>query len=537
MNTISYSRPWNYFFHILHLVSFVFVSCEEITNEMYSDLTMVIPEETADFKVQATACETKTIVTIDKVEFSDRLDPLNIQVEEVRFYINDDLLGTCAEAPYSFEGLIDKLPAGEHHVRMEYDLSGEGFLPGTGCTRQVLEVDSIPSSYISTKALKMDGCSYLYVDTLSFSYHLDLLELTPKNIRFYIDDHLVGTDDTAPYSFDGFVDPLSNGEHHLTIRYDVETASGLSTPMTMGRTFETDTISGPFVNIRAVQFDDKSYLETDSIKVPFVMGTVPLSVERIQLSVNESPVATHLAVDSRFHSFIDLLREGDNVLQIRYDVRTVSGDTTSVTLPDSFKVYPNIYSLIDKALQFDDKTYLKVNDVSLPYDLKRSSLDVQEMRFYIDDVMVGKDTELPFSFDAFIDKIQGDTHTLKVVYDVLDEDGTSGSYSYSESLSIMDNDNYVRMEKPTSENSYTFKVTELSFDWKIFNCLLEIGEVRYYMDGVPVGTRDTPPYLLEIENAFLSPGNHSLRMEYEVKDLNGVTVTCQETSSFYISEE
>lgn len=537
MNTTAHFRPWNFLVFVFVQIVFLLVSCEEIKDEMYSDLEMVIPEATASFNVQATACETKTIVSIDQVKFSGHLDSLDIQVDEVRFYINDDLLEICSEAPYAYEGLIDNLPDGDYSVRMEYDLSGEGFLPGTGCTRKDLKVDSLSNPFISLRALQMDSLTYFRVDTLDFPYKLEYGNLTPQNIRFYIDDVLVSTDDVAPYSFDGFINQLHNGEHHLEVKYEVVTENGLATDMVMDTVFETDTVFNNYFSVKALHFDEKTYLETDTIHVPYLIEFMGLSVERFHLSVNDAYIATDLKKPSCFNGFVNLPSEEDNYLQIRYEVSTKAGDIASVTVTQPFTVRKNTNYLSDTAINFPDRTYLQVNEVSLPYVLSETKLNVQELRFYVDGTLVGTDSEQPFSFDAFIDKLADETHTLQIVYDVLTEDGSSASYSFSKDLSPMNNNNSIHLEKPTSENNHIFKVKELYFTWSNYKCQLEIEEIRYYLDGVHVSTVNESPYLLEMENLILASGSHTLRIEYDVKDSNDVSVTCEEIKSFYILED
>ena len=101
----------------------------------------------------------------------------------------------------------------------------------------------------------------------------------------------------------------------------------------------------------------------------------------------------------------------------------------------------------------------------------------------------------------------------------------------------MNNNNIIHLEKPTSENNHIFKVKELYFTWSNYKCQLEIEEIRYYLDGVHVSTVNESPYLLEMENLILASGSHTLRIEYDVKDSNDVSVTCEEIKSFYILED
>ena len=82
------------------------------------------------------------------------------------------------------------------------------------------------TQYFTATALNFDNKCYLQVDDIDTPYHFDILDMTVIEMRFYVDDELIGTDQTAPYSYQGFIPALSNDEHTLKAVYDVKDKTG-----------------------------------------------------------------------------------------------------------------------------------------------------------------------------------------------------------------------------------------------------------------------------------------------------------------------
>mgnify|MGYP003300304125 CR=1 FL=1 len=606
-------------------------ACDEITDETYTDVEMVIPSETGKFSYNTHVLKEYTLLIVDEVEFHENLEPLGIQVDEVRFYIDGHMVTSFTQAPYDFEYKMKNLPAGEHTIRMEYDLSGEGFLPGTGVTEKELKLNNVSVAFFYPEILTFDDKSFVDADTINITRYSGYKNMKVSNMRYYINETLVGSDAEEPFVFRGFIDRLEYGVYDFKVEYDVTTPGGITATHEIQKPVEADTLYQSFASIDALNFDGKTYLDADTLHVPYKLSTLHLKIDAVHYYLNGKLLATdteepfsyrgytelledrqhtlkivaeivsetgekatssqtktftpskqssYLNVDAlnfdektclqindvslpyqlksldmtvkemrfyvddkllatdteapyNFYGFTDLLDKTEHTLKAVYEVESPQGETATCTIVCPFTPDGNISYVSTTAIDFNEKTYLKVNNVSLPYELNTLRLTVNEMRFYVDDRQVSKFTGEPYSYDLFIDKCTNENCTFKLVYDVTAPDGSTASYTYTEPLAIKTNSLYLTTEKPSADND-TFKVTNISGNWEIYECLLETVEVQYHIDGQLMKTLTAAPYTWEWVDTGLAPGTHTLKTVYKVKDAQGTTATTQEENSFYI---
>lgn len=612
-------------------------ACEEITDEMYKDMEMVIPEETLDFSAKALKLEEYTLVTVTDIVFHKNLKPLNIKVDDMRIYIDGRLLTKLTVpdpyTPQTIEYKLENMDESEHTLRMEYDLSGEGFLPATGVREKILNINDLSHPYLTVDMLTFDDRTFVEVDTLNFFWS-DYRDLTIKEARYYINETLVGTDKEAPFFFRGFTDKAEYGEHQFAVRFDVVTPSGLEATYIVQKPVSADTLYNRYINLESINFEGKTYLEVDTLDYsaldrrnlsicevryyvdeqltgtvtdgPFCfVGLIPaltdsehtlkivmdvmdekgdkasstsvhtfkpytdtqyftasalnfdnkcylqvdeidthykfdklgLAISEMRFYVDGKLVGTDKSAPFNYQGFISKLDGTDHLLNVTYDVTDTAGETASKTLTTGVSLVKQTDRLYSEAFHFNEKTYIQIDEISLPYSLESMGLKCSEMRFYVNEQLISTVKEKPYGCEKLIDLLSGDNHTAKVVYEVTAPDGQTATWTLTNAMNMHTNDIYMYPEKPSPENGNIFKMNDLSFNWEIYKCQLTVTEAKYYIDGQLVKTIDKAPFTFELENPSFTQGLHTLRLEYKVKDTSGTTATWQGDTTFYISKE
>ena len=612
-------------------------ACEEITDEMYKDMEMVIPEETLDFSAKALKLEEYTLVTVTDIVFHKNLKPLDIKVDDMRIYIDGRLLTKLTVpdpyTPQTIEYKLENMDESEHTLRMEYDLSGEGFLPATGVREKILNINDLSHPYLTVDMLTFDDRTFVEVDTLNF-YWSDYRDLTIKEARYYINETLVGTDKEAPFFFRGFTDKAEYGEHQFAVRFDVVTPSGLEATHIVQKPVSADTLYNRYINLESINFEGKTYLEVDTLDYPALdrrnlsicevryyvdeqltgtvtdgpfcfVGLIPaltdnehtlkivmdvmdekgdkasstsvhtfkpytdtqyftatalnfdnkcylqvdeidthykfdklgLAISEMRFYVDGKLVGTDKSAPFNYQGFISKLDGTDHLLNVTYDVTDTAGETASKTLTTGVSLVKQTDRLYSEAFHFNEKTYIQIDEISLPYSLESMELKCSEMRFYVNEQLISTVKEKPYGCEKLIDLLSGDNHTAKVVYEVTAPDGQTATWTLTNAMNMHTNDIYMYPEKPSPENGNIFKMNDLSFNWEIYKCQLTVTEAKYYIDGQLVKTIDKAPFTFELENPSFTQGLHTLRLEYKVKDTSGTTATWQGDTTFYISKE
>ena len=612
-------------------------ACEEITDEMYKDMEMVIPEETLDFSAKALKLEEYTLVTVTDIVFHENLKPLDIKVDDMRIYIDGRLLTKLTVpdpyTPQTIEYKLENMDESEHTLRMEYDLSGEGFLPATGVREKILNINDLSHPYLTVDMLTFDDRTFVEVDTLNF-YWSDYRDLTIKEARYYINETLVGTDKEAPFFFRGFTDKAEYGEHQFAVRFDVVTPSGLEATHIVQKPVSADTLYNRYINLESINFEGKTYLEVDTLDYPALdrrnlsicevryyvdeqltgtvtdgpfcfVGLIPaltdnehtlkivmdvmdekgdkasstsvhtfkpytdtqyftatalnfdnkcylqvdeidthykfdklgLAISEMRFYMDGKLVGTDKSAPFNYQGFISKLDGTDHLLNVTYDVTDTAGETASKTLTTGVSLVKQTDRLYSEAFHFNEKTYIQIDEISLPYSLESMELKCSEMRFYVNEQLISTVKEKPYGCEKLIDLLSGDNHTAKVVYEVTAPDGQTATWTLTNAINMHENSIYMYPEKPSPENGNIFKMNDLSFNWEIYKCQLTVTEAKYYIDGQLVKTIDKAPFTFELENPSFTQGLHTLRLEYKVKDTSGTTATWQGDTTFYISKD
>ena len=275
----------------------------------------------------------------------------------------------------------------------------------------------------------------------------------------------------------------------------------------------------------------------DEIDTPYKFDKLGLAISEMRFYVDGKLVGTDKSAPFNYQGFISKLDGTDHLLNVTYDVTDTAGETASKTLTTGVSLVKQTDRLYSEAFHFNEKTYIQIDEISLPYSLESMGLKCSEMRFYVNEQLISTVKEKPYGCEKLIDLLSGDNHTAKVVYEVTAPDGQTATWTLTNAMNMHTNDIYMYPEKPSPENGNIFKMNDLSFNWEIYKCQLTVTEAKYYIDGQLVKTIDKAPFTFELEKPSFTQGLHTLRLEYKVKDTSGTTATWQGDTTFYISKE
>lgn len=500
-------------------------ACDEITDETYTDVEMVIPAETGKFSYTTSVLKEYTLLIVDEVEFHPNLEPLGIQVDEVRFYIDDHMVTSFTHAPYDFEYKMKNLPAGEHTIRMEYDLSGEGFLPGTGVAEKELKLNNVSVASFYPEILTFDDKSFVDADTINITRYSGYKNMKVSNMRYYINETLVGSDTEEPFVFRGFIDRLEYGEYDFKVEYDVTTPGGIIATHEIQKPVEADTLYQSFASIDALNFDTKTYLDADTLHIPYTLSNLQLKIDAVHYYLNDKLLATDTEEPFSYRGYTELLEDRQHTLKIVAEIVSETGEKATSSQTKTFTPSKQSSYLNVDALNFDEKTCLQVNDVSLPYQLKSLDMTVKEMRFYVDDKLLATDTEAPYNHYGFTDLLNQTEHTLKAIYEVESPQGETATCTIVYPFTPDGNISYVYPRAFDFDDKTYLKIDKVSLPYELKTLGLTVKEMCFYIDDRMVGkaTGDYYGYDLFIDKCMNE--NCTFKLVYDVTAPDGSTVS------------
>lgn len=508
------------------LVTVFLTACEEITDEMYKDMEMVIPEETLDFSAKALKLEEYTLVTVTDIVFHENLKPLDIKVDDMRIYIDGRLLTKLTVpdpyTPQTIEYKLENMDESKHTLRMEYDLSGEGFLPATGVREKILNINDLSHPYLTVDMLTFDDRTFVEVDTLNF-YWSDYRDLTIKEARYYINETLVGTDKEAPFFFRGFTDKAEYGEYQFAVRFDVVTPSGLEATHIVQKPVSADTLYNRYINLESINFEGKTYLEVDTLDYP-ALDRRNLSICEVRYYVDEQLTGTVTDGPFCFVELIPALTDNEHTLKIVMDVMDEKGDKASSTSVHTFKPYTDTQYFTASALNFDNKCYMQVDEIDTPYKFDKLGLAISEMRFYVDGKLVGTDKSAPYNYQGFISKLDDTDHLLNVTYDVTDPAGETASQTLTTEVRLVKQTERLYSEAFHFNEKTYIQIDEISLPY-LESMGLKCSEMRFYVNEQLISIVKEKPYGCEKLIDLLSGENHTAKVVYEVTAPDGQTAT------------
>jgi hypothetical protein len=265
-----------------------------------------------------------------------------------------------------------------------------------------------------------------------------------SQVRFYLDGTLVGVDTSAPYEYSLNTRGYSNGSRTLSASA-TDSSGNVGSSGTVNVTFDNDftpptvAITSPAsgatlmgtVQLQAVASDDRGAIS----QVEFSLGNLLLGRD------TSAPYTYDL--NTRAYS------NGSYAIHVRaFDVLGNSTITTiTVSLNNDFAL-PSV-SLTSPASG-------SVLDIGTTYTLTASASDnrqVAEVRFYLDNVLLGSDSSAPYEW-RWTNNATAGSRTLQV-----QATDSAGNVGYGSAVSVTVRDPYA---PPPSPNTFTYSASNTS---------------------------------------------------------------------------
>lgn len=154
----------------------------------------------------------------------------NIQVDQVKFYVGSQLVGTKLSAPYSWTWDSRSVADGNQTLKaVAFDLAGNSAQSTIGAIVKNTIDNTAPTVAITSpgNSTRLSGAKVTVNVSASDNIGVTKVEL-------YVDGKLFGTDTSAAYSFSLNVKQLTSGTHTLQAKaYDAAGNVSSSTPVTV----------------------------------------------------------------------------------------------------------------------------------------------------------------------------------------------------------------------------------------------------------------------------------------------------------------
>jgi len=411
----------------------------------------------------------------------------NVGVTRAELYDGTILVGTDSYSPYSFSWATRSVPNGSHVLTLKaYDAAGN-----IGTVERTVTTDNDFTAPTVAVTAPTEAAAVAGTVTLTASASDDRSAIA--RVEFYLDNSLLGTDTTAPYSLNYNTRAQTNGAKVITAKaVDAVGNAGTSAPVNV--TFDNDftaptvAVTAPdegataagTVTLTASASDDRSAIA----KVEFYLGnsllgydtTAPYSLSyNTRNQANGAKVITAKAVDAVGNA-------GTSApVNVTFD-NDFTAPTVAVTAPDEGATVEGTVTLTASAS--DDRSA------------------ITKVEFYLGSSLLGSDTTAPYSLSY---NTRNQTNGAKVItakaYDAVGNAGASAPVNVT-----FDNDftgPTVALTAPAegATLSETLTLSATASDDRA-----SVSKVEFYVGTTRVGTVTAAPYTYSYNSRLLTNG-------------------------------
>jgi len=326
-------------------------------------------------------------------------------IQKVEFYIGNVLFGTDAEAPYEAILNARDLSAGFHYVKAyAYDRSGEPYgLPGnigiSPLLRFIVEDTTPPNIQITSPA----DNSFVYG---TVSVKVDASDQSGiQKVEFYIDDTLLNTDSTPPYTRPLMLNyPIGSGHYIRVKAYDnapVQNVGVSQIRITIKDTNPpTVTITSP-TNGAAI---------LGSIKITATASDIYDGISKVGFYIDDILLGYGSTSPYEITFKSSDFNNGDHILQATAYDR--SGNTGSSKVLVSFRnPFPTIISPLGGDV---------ISGITEIKAITAEESFTSKVEFFVDGVLLDTDSTAPYEVNLDTLNLKNDINEIKVfAYDIL----------------------------------------------------------------------------------------------------------------------
>lgn len=410
------------------------------------------------------------------------------------------------------------------------------------------------SPYIPDYAVGSSGSWYVSGGIASFNLEphvyadFDYWKLQVKSIEYFIDEELIKTDTSEPYSFVYTTVGLEQGKHKFIMKVRIkDLLSGKEIVINPTKEFDVNSNSSESSNSNNGLSMQASWsysgnnvsFSINSVELTKTLSDTGWELKSVSYYWDEEQIETANEKPFGFHYTAKNMKRGTHYLKVVAKISNyTNGQETELSTTHEVEVGPGINFYVDY------NRYIKPGELltAIPCFLdKRSSggCQIKSVTYRVDDKTVETKTTAPFALSY---NLPQDDKKHKMDVSISYSDGTKASRLYSTTF------NDIQFLKPdTHEYEGRWKGGSNFFVDDVLECYAKIyrGEnvtgtdhVKVYLDNIIIGESSAFPYSIDYKFTQKDVGNHSLRFDWKSYDKYGNVINEQTTyaSGIIVSE-
>ena len=388
----------------------------------------------------------------------------------VEFFADDTKIGEATAAPYT--------------ITWTQPAEGDYKLYAVGTDNEDLEgtSDSIDFSVFTPPTVVLtapeEGDTFVEREPITFTATAADTDGTIESISFYANNTLLGTDDTAPYSFVWTNSAFGDYEVY---------ASALDSDgiVTSSDTVNISVQGKPVVTITSPT-DGATLTEGDTVDITTITADADGTVERVDFYYDAILIGTDSVAPFAFE-WMNIPAGTLELTAIAIDNDGLDSVSTPVTV--TVRDRPNV-SITNPE---NGNIFIQGEDVQIEATATDTDGTVSRVEFYYDGNLIGEDTEAPYEI-FWLDIPGGSIDLVAIAYDNENLAGVSDTVSV-----VVRSKPIGTFINPSEENGLTLGDNTIRIDAQDPDGVVE--KVEFILDGTKLGESTTSPFEIDWEGA------------------------------------
>ncbi len=415
-------------------------------------------------------------------------------IAKVTFYLNDQLIATETNAPYTHSLTLDTLG--------DYTLKAIAHDNENTTTESEIVTFTIAEKPNEAPQVSLDNptnnSSFYIGDPINVSATASDPDGVIAKVAFYLNDQLIATETNAPYTHSLTLDTL--GDYTLkAIAYDNENTTTESEIVTF--TIAEKPNEAPQVSLDNPANNSSFYIG-EPINVSATASDPDGVIAKVTFYLNDQLIATETNAPYTHSLTLDTL--GDYTLKaIAYDNEntTTESEIVAFTIAEKPNEAPQV--------SLDNPTNNSSFYIGDPINVSAAASDpdgvIAKVAFYLNDQLIATETNAPYTHSLTLDTL-GD-YTLKAIaYD--NENTTTESEIVTFTIAEKPNELPQISVNFTYENAKSYAGDKIEIFANATDSDGTISRVEFFLDGNLIATEYVSPYTQSL--TFNTPGIHTV---------------------------
>jgi parallel beta-helix repeat protein len=402
-STAPYSFLWNTSDVSLGDHTIKSVAIDDDGKETSDELDVIL--ETLEPFCQITAPQNGVTLTRD--------NPVNIEVDAsdsdgnifaVTFFIDDIAKHTDTSSPFSYSWDLTDESVGAHTIKAvatdndgketsdEITVSIDHLLPSCSITSPIDGGTYTTDSLITIQVTASDNDGYV------------------QSVTFFLDDSTLFVDTESPYEYEWNADGISGGSHIIkAVAIDNDT-NEFPNQITIYIQYLS-----PLCIIASPQ-DGASYTRLDTIDITVDASDPDGEIQSVTFFIDD--VNTWIDLSSPYQYTWNLIDFNSGLYVIKATAKDNHNNTSSAQISITIEAIPPSCEITSPG---QDTTFIDGEEVQITVDAWDTDGVIQNVNFYIDDLLVSTDNTSPYQYIWNTTGVGGRVHTIRA--EAVDDDG------------------------------------------------------------------------------------------------------------------